>query len=80
MRSIPLNPRSNGWELSELCLIFVLAKNEHCQLTARLDGLIDISFLGTRAGAQLVRGLPCISLAFGGCTGELGPRPSMHTN
>ena len=43
-QSIPLNAAWNGWELSPQCSIFALAHTEHCQLTARVDG-IDRAFL-----------------------------------
>ena len=45
--SIPLKTVENGWELSELCSIFVLAKGGQCQLIHELMGLIATSFLGT---------------------------------
>ena len=37
----------SGQELSQVCSIFVLAKNEQCQLIRELMGLIATSFLGT---------------------------------
>ena len=44
MRTIPLKAGSNGRELSEIRSIFVQGVSEHCQLTARIDG-IDGGFL-----------------------------------
>ena len=38
-RAIPLNATSNRRGLSEICSIFVGAPSEHCQLTARIDGI-----------------------------------------
>jgi len=56
IREIPLNAPLNGRELSEICLIFVRVPGEHCQLTARIDG-IDRDFLfGTRAVPGLAPG------------------------
>ena len=43
-RKIPLNAGSNGRELSEIRSIFERGQSEHCQLTARIDG-IDRAFL-----------------------------------
>ena len=62
--SILLKTIENGWELSELCSIFILAKGRQCQLIHELMGLIMTSFLGTRCNLACTRAAehspPCL--------------------
>jgi len=59
-------------------LNFRTASSEHCQLTARIDG-IDRDFLfGNACGTRARPGLQPLPLAIGGRTGKLGLSPLVH--
>jgi len=59
-------------------LNFRTASSEHCQLTARIDG-IDREFLfGNARGTRARTGLQLLPLAIGDHTGELGFNPSVY--
>ena len=56
MRKIPLNAASNGQELSEIRSIFERGQSEHCQLTARIDGIDRTCLFGNGAASGLAPG------------------------
>ena len=77
-RTIPLNAATNGQQLNELRSIFVRVPSEHCQLTARIDG-IDRDFLfGNARGTRARPRLQPLPLAIGGHTGKQGFSPLIY--
>jgi len=77
-RTIPLKAVTNGQQLNELCLIFVRVPSEHCQLSARIDG-IDRGFLFGNAAAELSPpGRHPLPLTFGNHSGKQILSPSLY--
>ena len=77
-RTIPLKTATNGQQLNELRSIFVRVPSEHCQLSARIDG-IDRGFLfGNARGTRARPGLHPLALAIGGHTGKIGLSPLVY--